>query len=760
MGWIRKSVFALICGLVLMVLGLAATLWIAALRSVPETSGEASLPGLKAPATILTDSNGIPTIRAGSMRDAYRVLGYLHARDRLWQMETMRRVGSGRLSEILGPATVRVDRTMRELGVPNQAAGQAALLNADQRADFEAYAQGVNAFIESAETLPIEFQLTLHNPEPWEITDSFIWGRLMALQLSENAFMESFRADLIAHVGTERAAALIPQNDGSPTSLNEDNQNSWLEGYDASNAWVLSGERTQTGAPILANDPHLGIGMPGQWYLVRIETPELTLTGVTAPGVPLHILGHNEQIAWGMTTTHADTQDTIYLSPEQLATATETTEIIRVRFGEDVTLTLKESELGPVLTSLGEPARAFLWVGSALDQNTPLALYQMNRARSWDEFLEATTLFVDPMQNIFYADRSGTIGMKVAGSLPIRQPGLDGLTPLSGSDIGTPWIGQVSSAGLPGLVNPDTGVILNANNRVVSAVYPHLISHDFKSSYRVERLIEMLAETTENHSLEDSTAIQMDTLSVAARELVPYLLTANPNTPLSAKALDILKSWDFRMDRNQAAPAIYAVYLNEVVRMLVEDDLGPELFETYWRSRPDFVHLAFSGDPSWCDNSLTDPRETCQDLLSTALERAVHILANELDDDAADWRWGNLHQAPMRHQLLNRIPGLSNLGNRQFETDGGDHTLNRGHGLSGASTPQFDHIVGASYRAIYDLSDLDNSLFALAGGQSGNPFSPFYGSLLDDWRDGRYFRIPGRGEDIAPPGGTLLRLHP
>lgn len=761
MGFWGKVSLGLVAGVLCAGLGLGAIVWINGSRSVPALSGELPLPGLSAPAIVVSDDRGIPTIRAENMRDAYRVLGFLHARDRLWQMEMMRRVGAGRLSEILGSGTVQIDRTMRELGLRDQAMGQEAILTDDQRADFQAYSDGVNQYLGREDTiLPIEFQLTLHDPEPWQISDSLYWGRLMSLQLSENGFQEAYRDSLTELLGADRAADLLPRNDGSPTTMNAANRPSWLESYDASNAWVLSGERTETGAPILANDPHLGIGMPGQWYLVRIETPELTLVGVTAPGVPLHILGHNGRIAWGMTTTHADNQDTILLTPAQLAAAETIEETIRVRFGDDIPLQRRETSFGPILTSLGSPGRALRWTGSDTAQRTPQALYQLNRAESWQDFLAAIALFDDPVQNVFYADRDGTIGMKLAGEIPIRRTGDAGILPIAAGGTDDPWTGIVASSELPGLVNPATGMILNANNRIIDASYPHSISHGFKDSYRIERLIEAMAPVSEGHRLLDSAALQTDTLSVAARELIPHLVTAEPSSPLAARALDILSDWDFHMRRDAAAPAIYSVYVNELVRVLIEDDLDPALLRSAWRNNPTFVRRVLSEKTDWCDNVLTEPREDCARALAVALDRAILVLTKALGDDPADWRWGALHTAPMTHRLLNRIPGLGSLGNRPMETDGADDTLNRGQSVSGEAAPFFDHLHGASFRAIYDLSDLDNSLFALAGGQSGNPFSPFYGSLLDDWRDGRYFRIPGRGEDIAEPGSRLLRLHP
>lgn len=762
MRFLGKAVRYLLLGIGIAMLTIAGLLWVAGLRSVPEKGGEAALPGLNAPVRVLFDARAIPTIRADNMTDAYRALGYLHARDRLWQMEAMRRIGAGRMSEVAGPPMVSYDRLMRELGLYRQAEAQETVLGEDERADLQAYADGVNAYLDTRSLpLPIEFQLTQHSPEPWTVADSLVWGRLMSVQLSGDAFFEARRAALIGLLGAEKAAEAMPPNDKTPATMSEENRGSWISGYDASNAWVLSGARTETGKPILANDPHLGLGMPGQWYLVRIETPGLTLVGATAPGVPLHVLGHNGRIAWGLTTTHADTQDSVILDQDSYNTAKLHEETISVRFGSDETLTVRQTAYGPVVTRL-DPARptAMTWAGSDTPQRTASALYRLNRARNWDAFLAAAALFDDPMQNLFYADTDGHIGMKVVGTLPRRAEGADGSVPTRAGRPEAAWAGTIPSADLPGLLDPESGVIWNANNRVIDDSYPHRISTDFEDPYRAQRLIDLLNARRGGHTLQDSAESQLDTLSMAAAVLVPHFLKAEPAGPLAVDALGELARWDRRMDRDRAGAAIYATMLNEFVRLVAEDDMGPAAFERFWRAHPRFAETVLTDATHWCDDIRTEPPEDCGWALSNALERAVFVLNDELGDEAAAWRWGDLHVAPMRHLLLNAIPGLGALGNRPLETPGGDDTLNRGQATSGEDAPPFAHVHGAGFRAVYDLDELDRSLFALAGGQSGNPFSPHYDDLLTDWRDGRYFGIPGRVGDIPEDGGALLILRP
>lgn len=746
--------------LAVIVLSVGALIWVLGEASVPRITGERRLPGLDAAVRVAFDDTGIPTVNANSMRDAYQALGYLHARDRLWQMEMTRRIGAGRMAEIVGSPMLEYDRMMRELGLYRQAERQVAMLSDTERSDLQAYADGVNAFIETSDApLPIEFQLTFHSPEPWRIADSLVWGRLMSLQLSGDGFAEARRAALAARLGPVRVKDLFPRNLRSPTTMNDGNKDAWIGEYDASNAWILSGKKTETGHPILANDPHLGLRMPGQWYLARIQTPDLTLSGATAPGAPFHILGHNGTIAWGLTTTHADNQDTVRLDQQAIASAKTRQETIRVRFGTDEIVTIRETSFGPVVSRLGREPVALQWTGTRDTPHSVSALYRLNRAKSWDQFLHALTLFDDPVQNVFYADISGRIGMKVVGRLPIRNGG-DGTIPQYSAEPEAIWRDVVPPQDLPGVVDPANGLIANANNRVVNAGYPHEISHKFIDDYRIVRLLEALDSVGEEHSVEDSARIQNDTLSDAARQLVPHFLTADPTSPLARDSLTLLRDWDYHMTRDSAAAAIYMTILNEAVRLLAEDDLGIDAFGVFWRADARFVEKALTDAPHWCDDIRTEPKEDCAWMLSAALDRAVVTLNHNHGGDAAKWRWGDLHAAPMENFLLDLVPGLSRLGNRPLETDGGDHTINRGQSRGGEGPHPFDHVHGAGFRAIYDLSNLDNSLFALAGGQSGNPFSPHYDNLLEPWRDGRYFKIPGRAGDIGDSAANVLHLRP
>lgn len=750
--------------------------------SVPSQSGTAVLPGLTAPVEIEFAANGVPTVRADTVRDGYRAIGYLHARDRLWQMEMTRRIGSGRLSELMGARTLDTDIYLRTLGLDRLAASQAASLPAELAADLDAYVEGVNHWIDSRDTfLPVEFQVLWHEPEAWTRGDSLIWGKLMSFQLSGDYRAEARRTKLLERLSFDRLAQLQPANHWGPVTLAPGISSAAsalppppaeLGHRDASNAWVLAPDRTKSRSALLANDPHLTLGLPGIWYPLRLETPALTLTGVTAAGVPFHILGHNGHVAWGMTTTYADTQDLVvlvpdpaepddaYLSAHGRRYYDRRSEQIRVRGGDTETIDVLASDFGPVLPSRdGRNRIALQWTGLDRNDRTAEALHALNRAKGWDPFLAALTAFGAPIQNLFYADVTGTIGVAVPGALPIRKPGTAGVLPKRSDDPSAGWASVRRGTPAYAVRDPSGGIISNANNRVVPEGSTPPLAWRHQPPHRAVRLAEALAGA-DGHGPEDSTRLQTDTFSVAARRLVPVMIASltPDDRARHADVLDAFAAWDFRMDRDIAAPAIYRAWLDALYLALTEDDIGRSLAVAS-RIDPGFIETALTDAPDWCDVKGTDRTETCAEISARALETARTQLRELLGQNIASWRWGALHTAPMNHRFLENIPGLAALSSFPVETPGGGHTLNRGQTAGAGGAEPFANVHGAGYRAIYDLGDLDNSLFAIAGGVSGNPASPHYDNLIQDWADGRYFRIQGRAQDRRS-GGSFLSLMP
>ncbi len=790
--WLRRSlgVFG-----AFLLLALTATfggyLWLRG--SLPQIDGRISVPGLTAPVEVLRDSNGAVTIKAQNAPDAYRALGYVHAQDRLVQMDLMRRLGAGRLSEVMGQSTVEVDRMMRTLGFYRLAEQGQAHLNPETMASLEAYATGVNAFLaDPPGPLPIEFHILRYEPEPWRPADSLVWGRLMALQLSGNWSSEALRLRLAQRLTPEQIAFLwrpYPENgpvaiddlaaahDPRPALPGEVLPWSWAP-KDASNSWVVAGRHTASGSPILANDIHLALNQPPQWYLARIETPGLTLAGATAPGLPFLVAGHNGHIAWAFTTTHSDTQDLfIERSPEGAADRYETPEglkrfdvreeVIEVRGGEPLHIQVRSTRHGPVISDLRAERTtplpdgqilALAWPGLRADDRSADAIYDMNQARNWNQFRAALRQFHSPQQNLLYADRAGTIGFIAPARVPQRAQG-DGRFPAKGWTGEQDWVGEISFDELPQSVNPARGRIVAANNKIVPDDYPHLITADWPSGHRAQRIEDLLDGAGET-TLRQHAGWQSDIVSLAAKRLLPLLIAAVESEPLSApagRALSLLSAWDFRMARDRPEPLIYYAWLKAANEVLLADELGPE-FNAFQRADADLLSAILTGGEAWCDDIESETRENCAEQTAEALETALQELSARFGDDMDGWRWGHAHVARLRHPLLGRIPLFGALTTRSIETDGGEDTVNRGGArLAGSGSQVFEHRHGATFRAVYDLAALDQSLFMIAGGQSGNPLSPFYGNLAEAWRDGIYLKLDGKPEEIA---GRLLLEPP
>lgn len=787
---IIRLLLAAVCGLlsVLAVAGVAGWLWLR--TSLPETGGTVEIAGARAPVEIMRDANGVPHIFAGNAADAYLALGYVHAQDRLWQMETMRRMGAGRLSEIFGEATVRVDRYSRTFGLYRLAEDQAKRLPPGDHQLLDAYTQGVNAFLQThSGALPPEFALLRHEPQAWRPADSLVWAKIMAMQLSRNWQTELLRWRMSRRLSAEQIRQLWPGDDrDAPITLSDRVRAAALPLHrlagaipkeltsaDASNAWVVDGAHSATGKPILANDPHLGFGAPVLWYLAHVEAPGLSLTGATVPGVPLLVLGHNGHIAWGMTTTGGDVEDLYledidpgdparYMTPDGPKPFRVRKEEIRVKDRDPVVVEVREARHGPVVSDIlgggedGSLTQVIAMSSAALraEDDTARALFAINAARDWAAFLDAARHFDSPQQNLFYADTSGGIGLIAPARIPIRRSG-NGLAPVSGADGRHDWTGFIPFDDLPRTRNPSAGIIVNANNRLVGPEYPFDITHDWDTSWRAVRIEEMLAAAA-RHSVDDAAALQMDTLSTAARRLMPLLLAAEPGSERAAAAMRMMRNWDYRMRRDRPEPLIYAAWVHQLMRALAADELGPA-FEDYGRSRPGFIAAVLTRNRQWCDDITTQDPESCAGRIARALDIALDEIAGSQGKDIARWRWGALHQATFIHRVFTHVPLLGRLADLAIESDGGNDTVNRGLTAEAGANP-FAHTHGAGFRAVYDLADLSRSRFIIATGQSGNPLSPHYGDMLQRWRDGGHVEIATDRDTARRRAASILTIAP
>lgn len=792
--WVgRLAVGASALLLVLALLVFGGWLWLR--TALPEMSGEIALVGLRHSVEVAFDAAAVPTIRAADDEDAAFALGFLHARNRLFQMEFMRRLAAGRLAEVVGPRALGGDRYMRLFGFADLAETDFDRLSPAPRALLEAYARGINAYLEThSGAWPPEFYLLQMRPEPWRPQDSLLWGRLMSLQLSTNWPDELLRARLARRLTPARLESLWPATelslaDGGAidpaatrrTAAAVDGLASGPPG--ASNSWTVAGASTETGHPFLANDPHLGLGLPIQWYLARIETPERTLAGATAPGVPFLILGQNGRVAWSFTTTVADNQDLFveklsagqpnyYLTPGGLAPFVERQETIRVRGAADETLIARSTRHGPVISDLGRAIDiagageviALAWACLRPGDRTPEALYAMNRAASAAEFRAALQLFECPVQNILYADRDH-IGFVAAGRIPIRSATLAGSQmPVPGAEGRYDWVGYLGDDTLPQLVDPPAGLLATANDDIRPPGYAHFIAGRFDAPYRIDRIREAVGNDRMEGkiTLEGMTSLQMDTLSLAAQTLLPKLLDliaeANGDAdPLAAKAKDLLARWNFRVDRDLPQPLVFNAWLAQLDRTLFADELG-DLFDDYdWWNAATIARILFGDDPAdraWCDLAGTAAAEDCRTTVRRAFVAALDTLARRYGDDPVAWRWGDAHRARFAHPLFGRIWPLDGLTSRVIEMNGDNYTLDRAVPDIDAGGARFPAIHGAGFRGVYDLADPDRSRFVIAGGQSGHPLSPHYADLLERWRDGSAITI------VGDASGGRLRLLP
>jgi penicillin amidase len=749
--------------------------------SLAQTSGRVELAGLHKPVQVWRDPWGVAHIYAQNSDDLFFAQGFVAAQDRLWQMEMWRRAGEGRLAEILGAGAVERDRFARLMRYRGDMRAEWESYAPDARRIIERFVGGVNAFIESSrERPPVEFQLMGVRPEPW--TPEVCLLRLSALEVSGNASREVQRAQLVRTAGAKIADELMPTD---PHAEAETPRGLDLEGIDnrilagmraatgavdfstpqGSNNWVASGALTRTGKPLLANDPHRGVGLPSLRYMVHLNAPGWNVVGAGEPALPGVSIGHNERVAFGLTIVGIDQQD-LYVEETDPQDATRyryrgqweqmrvLREEIRVKGKtEPVVAELKFTRHGAVLYEDAKRHRAYALRTVASEPGTAayLAALSLDRARNWREFRAALARWKSPSENFVYADVDGNIGWQATGLTPLR-PNWKGLLPVPGSSGEYEWKGFLPASELPSTYNPREHFIATANHNILPEGYAHALNYEFSPPTRFRRIVELL-RAGKDFSAEDFERLQHDELSTVAREIVPLLKYVKTDDAGLRQAIDLLLSWDFVLAKDSAAAALYEVWFNRLSANLLPGRVPGDALRVVG-GRAGLVTLVNAlKNPGRMFGD--DPSRARDELLSKSLTEARAELRGRLGSDAAKWRWGSLHAAAFRHPLSTGEERFALFNLRPVERGGDANTVNA---TGGGANYRQTH--GASYREVLDLNDWDNSVAINVPGQSAQPASPHYNDLLPLWAAGRYFPLLFSRAKIERESHERLTLEP
>lgn len=797
----------------LLAVALVALLFWYSSASQPQIDGKLRLSGLTAAVDIVRDAEGIPHIYAQSADDAYFALGFVHAQDRLWQLELNRRIAAGRMAEILGPGAADTDRFMRTLGVRRNAERILVNLSSATRTVLEAYARGINAYLANRPgPLPPEFLLTgAPPPEPWQAVDSIGWQTMMAWDLSANWSREVLRMRLAQRLSLQQINEFLPPYPGDAVTPTRDYTRlyreldgtvrqlskvagiappSLVEGM-GSNNWVVGGALSESGKPLLANDPHLSLSAPGLWYLAHLSAPGLNVIGGTLPGLPTVVLGRNDRIAWGFTNTAPDVQDLYiehinpaddkqYQTPDGWADFTMRSEFIKVKGQPDVRLEVRETRHGPVITGAlpilakapvdaKQYVIAFSWTALRPDDLSLQAGIKFNRAGNWQEFLDAAKDFAAPQQSTVYADVDGNIGFIAPARVPIRKAenDLKGLAPAPGWDARYDWDGFIPFDQLPRQYNPSPQRVMTANHKIVGDDYPHFLTSEWSQAYRALR-IDQLLDARPKHSLDSFAQIQKDHVSLAARELLPTLLGTVPRNERARAALEALAKWDGAMDTDSVQALIFNAWMREASRQIFADELGEALLKDYWEQRnmhSPMVNVLTNkdGQGSWCidvSKPSTDDPQTCDDVLSASLDQALADLERRYGDDMAQWRWGRAHVAYSEHRPFSKVAALAGIFDLRIPVPGDTYTVNAARFSMRDEKEPFVTHHAAGFRALYDLSQPENSRFIHSTGQSGNVLSPLYRNFMQRWAEVGYVPMKTARPEVEKNKLGTLTLSP
>ena len=750
----------------------------AARAALPPVEGELAVPGLREPVEVLRDRWGIPYLTAASLDDLWFAQGFVQASERLFQIELALRAAGGRLSGWFSDLTVASDRFARTVGFHRIGAIEAGRWPDASRSMMRRFVDGARAWVDAMAAPPLEYAMLAVAPElPEDLAEWAAAFAYLAWGLSGNGDHELLRLRLSERFDAETAATLLPPA-ADPTELAAGSlAGRLLDGLprsrgQGSNSWVVAGSKTASGRPLLANDPHLLVQQPSPWFEIHLRAPDYEARGAALPFVPGILVGSTAHHAWGVTNVTGDVQDLYVERLNDEGTAAEFDgawepltvhrETIEVRGGPPVTFDVRETRHGPILEAepVGvagneyvrlEGTFALRWA-AADGLVEPSVLADLVRAGSFDAFREALRGLSCPGQNVVYADVDGTIGYQCTGRYPVRRAG-DGSAPVPGWTSDHEWEGYLPFEELPWSRDPGSGSIVTANHRIHDDDYPHLIGVDFHTAFRARRISELLGADGAQ-TADVARSIQVDTVSLAARELLPHLLATEPRTEAAARALARLRDWSGELAADSAAAAIYEVWVGRIAALAFGDG-DRDLFDAYFAWREPFVCTAL---PAMLDGGPSPPGGgSWSQILAAALDETVALLSDRLGSDEAAWRWGALHRVRFAHPLA-RLPGIGALFvAAEHELGGDEQTV-----LQGGFDARlgFEAAVVPSWRLIVDLADPDGSLAVLTTGQSGNPASPHWNDQSALWAAGELRACPFTRPAVEAAAVHSMRLAP
>lgn len=807
-------------------------------RSFYPTSGKVAVTGLKQQARVYFDDYGVPHIMAQNEEDAYFIMGYLHAQDRLFQMDLSRRVAEGRLSEIFGPRALDFDKLFRTIGIGRFCYSWYNNISPKSKQLLETYTKGVNKFIDTYyQNPPVEFDALNYRPEPWKPEHSLMLGRLMAWDLNIAWYTDYILGEVVNKVGLEKTSDIFPdtnltifkkpppvtEEDTTESKADETGSIEYLKdvsllgrdlfntneayrkflsingSHTGSNSWVISGDKSAYGKPILANDPHLALQAPSRWYEVHLKGGDLNVRGMSFPGIPGIVIGNNKFISWGLTNLMNDDNDFIilnrdtsdnnkYLYAGETNTLDSIKEIIYVKDSVELEYFVKTTKIGPVVSDLktrgfadlppgdDDPLKGklmtFRWTGFEQSDEV-LCFYNINMSKDWESFTNSLKDFCAPAQNFLYADIYGNIGYHAAGKIPIRktQDNNSYVYPMAEP---LEWTGFVEFENLPSVYNPKEGYIVTANTNpfewIKESKEKYYISYLWEPASRFNKIKEFLDSKT-IFDFDDFRLMQNSFESPYAREISKYIPLAYSGSSVSDHSLnwciERFKNWNGDMESNESIGLVYNTFLVFLIKNIYQDELGNDVFADFlsiqnlpYRS---LELMLKQNENHWFDNINTSDKETKSDIIRKSLEQSIEYLKTKFTNpDINTWHWGELHKLKITHPL-GSVAALDKTFNIGPFNIGGDQTSPNNteyHFKQVIAESNYNVVVGASMRMIVNTADIEHPFTVNSTGQSGQPINPNYKDQTRMWMFAEYKNCTMNELEMLDKKYKILTLTP